>query len=237
MKAKKLTIGEIYHRILESELRLKQNTPENACGVYFGSYYLNKFIQEGLSIKSYIGIKKADQTKDMFVLSFSLQSMQNKNYRKVFRSYFTEVIKGNERYIGILKNTNIIGFVFKHDDELLNAYKTGNYSKISELKKKRMKNFRMQDYDIKIRTMYFFGDDSKLKDKMNYPLSTKDKLKYLLFKMIYPEFFYNILSEQFDIKQDYLRKNHVQILPPANFENEYLELNENDSLIFFEKKN
>lgn len=237
MKVKKYTIEEIYLKLMEVEFKQKKVNTEQSNFVYFASYYINKFLNTNLNIKSYIGIKRKEQTKDVFVLTVPFDILKNKNKRKVFIKYFESGIRDKERYIGLIQTPQCIGFLFKHDDELLNAHKTGQYSKISEIKKATMKKFRVIDYDIKVRAFYIVGgQNNSLDDWKNYPLGKRDWITYELFKMIYPDFFYQVLAEQFNVKTDYLKKNQVQILPKPNIENMYLELSEKDELYWFDKK-
>lgn len=236
MKVKRFTTEDIYFKMMEDEFRKNKVSPPDRSFIYFASYYINKFTHTNLQIQSYIGLKKKDHVKDVFVITFPLSVIGKKENKKIFFRYFEEGIRHNDRYIGLLKTNKELGFLFRHDDELLQAYKTGQFSKISELKKNKMKHFRVMDYDIKVRAFYIIGKEKSKDDWKNYPLGKRDLLTYELYKMIHPEFFYPILSEQFNVKIDYLKKHQVQILPKPDFEKEYFILHENHELYWFEKK-
>lgn len=221
--------------MIETEFKKNKIQTSQSCHIYFTSYYLNKFLNTDLNIQSYIGYKNKDQIKEVFILLFPFKSIISKENKKIFNRYFEEAIRANERYTGIIKSKEWIAFLFKHDEELLNAFKTGNYSKIPELKKSKMKKSRIIDFDIKVRAFYIVGNNNPANWK-NYPIGKKDAITYELSKMIYPETFYSVLAEQFNVKTEYLKKNQVQILPKPELDKYYLELSGNEDIILFDKK-
>lgn len=233
MRVKKIVLEDIYLKMIEKEFKENKVKSEESALIYFGSYYINKFLHTDLSIKAYIGWKKKEQIKDVFILTFSIDKLKSKKNKKILMRYFEEGIQNNERYIGFIKGESYIGFMFKHDDEILTAYKTGQYSKISEFKKNKMKKFRVIDYDIKVRAFYIVGNENN-DDWKNYPMGKRDILAYELYKMIMPEFFYNVLAEQFNVNVEYLKKNTVQILPKPQLDKEYLEIGDKDEIYYFE---
>ncbi len=248
MKSKKPGLINAYFKMMENVFKGELIDTNESCFVYFASYYINKFIQKDLNIKGYVGFKNKDLTKDVFIITIPIEELKNKANKKYFNQYFEESIKCNERYVGIIKTKDKMGFLFKHDEELLNAYKTGQFSKISELKKGKMRKFKMlysifdlSNFEIKIsngkiRTPYIYLETKNVTDSKNYTLGKKDMIRYELYKMIYPEIFYHILAEQFNVKTEYLKKNNVQILPKPDIEKIYLELSENDNIYWFDKK-
>lgn len=236
MKIKRFTIEDVYFKMMEEEFKHNQVVSEQSLFVYFASYYITRFLHTDLNLKAYIGLKLKDLTRDFFVITVPFSALQKKYNRYFFKKYFKEGLKENERYIGLIKNSTHLSFVLKHDEELLNAFKTGQYSKISELKKNKMKRLKVIDYDMKVKAFYLVGNENNTDDWKNYPLGKKDKLIYELYKMIYPHYFYHVLSEQFNVSIEYLKKNHVEILPPPNLETAYLEITEKDDVYWFEKK-
>jgi len=242
MKIKRFTVEDVYFNMMKEEFKENKVKSEESMFIYFASYYINRFLHTDLKIKSYIGLKVKGQTKDVFCITIPFSTInESKENKRFFKKYFEECIKDNERYVGLLKlnKEQKIGFLFKHDEELLNAYKTGQYSKISESKKKRMKRLKVIDYDMKVKAFYVYlsnHQEPNPDEWKEYPLGKSDKILFELYKMIYPEYFYNVLAEQFNINIEYLKKNQVQILPKPNFENEYLEISENDELYWFDKK-
>lgn len=236
MKIKRFTIEDVYYKMLEEELKNNSVFSNQSLFVYFASYYIGKFLSTELNIQAYIGLKLKDATKDYFVISIPFHSFHTKDHKKFFKQYFEEGIKENERYVGLIKNNTQLSFLFKHDEELLNAFKAGQYSKISDLKKNKMKRIKVIDYDMKVKAFYVVGDENNPDDWKNYPLGKKDKLLYELYKMIYPNYFYEVLAEQFNVSTEYLKKNHVQILPKPNLENIYFTTSEYDEVYWFDKK-
>lgn len=239
MKITKFTVNDVYFKMIQQELKENKLLKDEHRFIYFSSYYINKFLHTDLNIKSYIGLKKKDKTIDVFVITCSLDAIKkNKDSKKFFYQYFEEGIKNNERYIGIMKTPTEIGFIFKHDEELLNAYRTGQYSKISDFKKNKMKKFKVIDFDTSVGAFYIVNEKRTPQedDWKEYPLGKKDKIIYELYKMIYPENYYKALSEQFNVKIEFLKKNKVEILPKPNIEKEYLEVTDKEQFHWFDMK-
>lgn len=237
MKLKKYTIDDIYYKKIEEELRENKVVKDDNMFVYFASYYIGIFLHTDLNIKSYIGLKRKDQYKDVFTLMIPFEAIKrNRDTRRFFKAYFERGIKNNERYIGLIKTDTSIGFLLKHDDELLNAYKSGCFSRISEEKKNKMTRLKVIDYDTKVGVFYIVDPKNEEEEWKEYPLGKSDLLLFELYKMIYPEYYYRALSEQFGVNIEYLKKNQVQILPKPNLKKLYLELSEKEEIYWFDKK-
>lgn len=248
MKVKKFALLNTYLKMMENSFKEHHVDTNETAFIYFASYYINKFLPKDFSIKGYIGFKKQETIKDTFIISVPIEEITKKTSKIFLNKYFEDAIKYNERYIGLIKTSDKIGWMFKHDEELLNAYKTGQYSKISEVKKNKMRRFKMLyldfdmlDFDIKIpykkiRHAYIYFIQRNANEGKKYTLRKKDLIRYELFKMIYPEIFYPVLAEHFNVKTDYLKKNNVQIVPKPNLEKDYLELSEKDEIYWFDKK-
>jgi hypothetical protein len=236
MKVKKFTVDTVYAKMIEEELKNNNVVSDDTLYIYFNSYYIGKFLNTNLSIKAYLGLKMKEQLKDVFVITIPFEALSDKEKKKYFKKMFEEGIRENDRYIGLLKTESHIGFILKHDEELLNAFKTGQYSKISETKKSKMKRFRILDYDMKVQSFYIYGNEENEDDWKEFPMGKSDLVNYELKKLIHPEYFYNVMAEQFNVKVEYLKKNNVQILPKPNLDKLYFELSDKDTLYWFEKK-
>lgn len=240
MKLKKYTIDDIYYKKMEQDFKQNNVMNDDTLFTYFTSYYLNVFLHTDLKIKASIGLKRKEQKKDVFIILIPFDTIsKDKDSKKFFKRYFETGIRKNERYVGLIKTNKEIGFIFKHDEELLNAYKTGQYSKISDSKKSKMKKLKVIDFDTRVGAFYVVGNENgeeNTGDWKNYPLGKRDILMYELYKMIHPEYFYPVLAQQFNVNKEYLKKNQVQILPKPNFEKQYLELAETEELYWFDKK-
>lgn len=239
MKMKKYTIDDVYFKRMEKEFQDNSVFKKESSFIYFASYYINVFLHTDLNIKSYIGLTKEGQKADFFMVIIPFDAIQrNKDTKKFFKKYFEIGIKSNDRYVGLMKTPDYIGFIFRHDDELLHAYKTGNYSKISDLKKNKMKKMRVIDYDTKVGAFYVVVNENneETDEWKHYPLGKKDILMYELYKMIHPDYFYPVMAQQFNVSKEYLKKNQVQILPKPDIEKEYYEVTGKEEFYWFDNK-